>query len=65
MQWHRVTLGVTGPRTDERSHPKPFTDIRLDVVFTGPEGQSYRVPGFFAADGEAANSGVPRTYAHN
>ena len=30
----------------------------MDVVFTAPSGKKIRVPGFFAADGNAANSGA-------
>ncbi|TWU42117.1 DUF5060 domain-containing protein [Novipirellula artificiosorum] len=57
-KWHKVTLTFTGPETDERATPNPFTDYRLDVAFTGPSGQKYVVPGFFAADGNAAISGA-------
>ncbi len=30
-----------------------FQDYRLNVTFTSPSGKTYRVPGFFAADGDA------------
>ncbi|MBN2169542.1 MAG: DUF5060 domain-containing protein, partial [Actinobacteria bacterium] len=36
----------------------PFTDYRLQVSFTGPGGQTYDVPGYYAADGDAANTGA-------
>ena len=53
--WHKVTITFAGPETDERAEPNPFTDYRLDVIFTNGDS-SYRVPGYYAADGNAANS---------
>ena len=44
-----------GPETSETSEPNPFTDYRLDVTFTGPSGELV-VPGFFAADGQSAET---------
>lgn len=57
-QWHKVTLTLAGPHARERdSAPNPFTDYRFDVTFTHESGDpSYIVPGYFAADGNAANS---------
>jgi len=57
-KWHKVTLTFDGPDTGERATPNPFTDYRLDVFFTGPSGQKYVVPGFYAADGNAAITGA-------
>jgi hypothetical protein len=54
MTWHKVTLTMDGPETSERATPNPFINYRLDVTFTGANGQAYVVPGFFAADGNAA-----------
>ncbi|MFZ9011765.1 MAG: DUF5060 domain-containing protein [Anaerohalosphaeraceae bacterium] len=56
--WHKVTLSFDGPQTSEQAAPNPFTDFRLDVTFTGPSGQTYAVPGYFAADGDAADTGA-------
>lgn len=57
LQWHRLSLDVTGPETSETATPNPFTDHRLDVTFTHPAtGTSLTVPGYFAADGDAAES---------
>ena len=53
-KWHPVTLTFAGPETSERAMPNPFTDYRLDVTFVAPSGQHYVVPGFDAADGNAA-----------
>ena len=57
-QWHKVTLTLTGPQADESSTaPNPFTDYRMTVTFAHESGTpTYRVPGYFAGDGDAANS---------
>lgn len=56
--WHPVTVGFAGPSSEETSSsPNPFLDFRLLVTFTGPSGQSYAVPGFFAGDGAGGGSG--------
>ncbi|MCH7228406.1 DUF5060 domain-containing protein [Haloferula sp. A504] len=56
-KWHRVTLHCPGPATSETAEPNPFADYRLDATFSHPgSGKSYVVPGFYAADGDAAES---------
>jgi hypothetical protein len=46
-QWHKVT----------DTAPNPFTGYRFDVTFTHESGApSYVVPGYFAADGNAAET---------
>lgn len=59
-QWHKVTLTIDGPFAYERDQePNPFTDIRLNVTFTHESGSPrYVVPGYFAADANAAESGA-------
>jgi hypothetical protein len=58
-QWHKVTLTLDGPETSETADPNPFLDHRLTVTFVHESGApSYSVPGYFAADGNAANSGA-------
>jgi hypothetical protein len=59
-QWHKVTLTVNGPFAHQRdTQPNPFTDYRLTVHFVHASGTPrYRVPGYFAADGNAAHSGA-------
>ncbi|HJQ99111.1 MAG TPA: DUF5060 domain-containing protein [Candidatus Polarisedimenticolaceae bacterium] len=57
-QWHAVAVTFDGPASSETATPNPFTDYRLDVTFTGPSAQVYRVPGYYAADGDAANTGA-------
>lgn len=56
-KWHRITLTGHGPTTSETASPNPFSDYRMDVTFSHPaSGKSYHVPGFYAADGDAAES---------
>jgi hypothetical protein len=61
-QWHKVTLCLAGPFAAELDNaPNPFTDYRMTVRFTHESGQpSYDVPGYFAADGHAAESSADR-----
>jgi len=54
-KWHKVTLSFNGPQTSEAATPNPFADYRLNVTFTNGT-RSYTVPGFYAADGNAANT---------
>lgn len=58
MTWHKVTLSVNGPYAHEKDNrPNPFTDYRLMVTFLhSTSGDSFFVPGYFAADGNAANT---------
>ena len=37
--------------------PNPFLDYRLQVLFTGPSGQTYDVPGTFDGDGQGGSKG--------
>ena len=55
-QWHRVVIDFQGPPTSELADLNPFTDYRLNVAFSGPRGQAYVVPGYYAADGNAAET---------
>ena len=57
-QWHKVTLTLDGPFAHERDNePNPFTDCAMTVTFTHESGApKYTVPGYFAADGNAANT---------
>ncbi|MEP4077056.1 DUF5060 domain-containing protein [Haloferula sp.] len=56
--WHKVTLTLNGPYGHEKDNePNVFTDHDFSVTFTHSSGSpSYTVPGYFAADGDAANS---------
>ena len=56
-QWHKITLDFSGPRMSESE--ATFLDHRLDVTFEhAATGQTITVPGYFAADGRAADSGA-------
>ena len=57
-QWHKVTLTLDGPFAAELDNePNPFTDCNFTVTFTHESGSpSYKVPGYFAADGNAGES---------
>ncbi len=52
-----LTLSFGGPLTSEQHEVNPFTDYRLDVNFSS-RGKSFRIRGFYAADGNAGNSGA-------
>lgn len=56
--WHKVTVTLDGPFAAENdSQPNPFTDLAFTVTFTHESGTpSYQFPGYFAADGDAANT---------
>jgi hypothetical protein len=56
-QWHDVTLTFAGPQADEAGAVNPFLDARLDVTFA-KDGRQYLVPGYFAADGNAGQTGA-------
>ncbi len=57
-QWHKVTLTLDGPYAHELDNdPNPFVNYQLDVTFTHESGSpKYTMPGYFAADGDAANT---------
>lgn len=57
-QWHKVTLTLDGPFAREPdTSPNPFTDVRMSVTFTHESGAPrMTVPGYFAADGRAAET---------
>lgn len=56
-KWHQITLTFDGPQTHEEAAINPFTDYKLDVVFT-KGNRSFKRPGFYAADGNAAETGA-------
>ncbi|MEM9834725.1 MAG: malectin domain-containing carbohydrate-binding protein, partial [Bacteroidota bacterium] len=57
-KWHKVTLSFDGPSHSETdNNPNPFLDYRLNVMFShSGSGKSYTVPGYFAVDGNAAET---------
>jgi len=58
FKWEPIVINIKGPNASSSDQqPNPFLDYRLDVVFTGPSGQVYRVPGFYNGDGKGNNHG--------
>ncbi|MDP8244397.1 MAG: DUF5060 domain-containing protein [Candidatus Hinthialibacter antarcticus] len=54
-KWHRVSVTFDGPKASESGKVNPFLDYRMTVTFIkGP--RRIAIPGFFAADGNAAES---------
>lgn len=58
--WHDVRLDLAGPLANETdTAPNPFADYRCEVLFIHESGfPRYRVPGYFAADGNAGQTGA-------
>jgi hypothetical protein len=54
-KWHKITLTIDGPKTDEQHDYNPFLNYRMDVTFHH-DSVTYVVPGYFAADGDAGNT---------
>lgn len=57
IRWHKLTLVVTGPNAGENDSINPFLHYRLNVTFTHQQ-EKFVIPGFYAADGNAAESGA-------
>ena len=59
QRWHTLELTLDGPQASEGGTPNPFLDFRLEVTFQHlATGVQLVVPGFFAADGRAADTGA-------
>lgn len=54
-KWHTVSLVFDGPETSELADDNPFLNYKMDVLFSNGE-EKFSVPGFYAADGNAAES---------
>lgn len=54
-KWHKVTLTLDGPKTEEGAMSNPFLHYRFNVTFRH-DSATYVVPGYFAADGNAAET---------
>lgn len=59
-QWHKVTVSVAGPSTRETAKsPNPFLSFRMTATFHHvATKEDVVVPGYFAADGQAGESGA-------
>lgn len=55
-KWSKIELAFAGPDSKARGTLNPFA-VRLDVVFSGPNGNQYRVPGFYDGDGNGGKNG--------
>ncbi len=56
-RWHKVSLTFNGPNTSETANPNPFSEYRLEVTFTHQgSNRSIKVPGYYAACGNAENN---------
>jgi hypothetical protein len=56
-KWHKITLTFIGPETSEMDKLNPFMNYRFDVYFTHKEsGKTIKVPGYYAADGNAGET---------
>ena len=50
-RWSKVEIAFTGPSSAGMSEtPNPFT-TEVDVIFSGPNAESFTVPGFYDGDG--------------
>ncbi len=58
-KWHKITLTFDGPQTSELHSYNPFLNYRLNVNFRNGD-RTYLVPGYFAADGNAAESSADK-----
>ena len=56
-KWHRITLTFDGPFTSEQAEVNPFMDYRLRVEFRNGD-HTFIVPGYYAADGNAGETGA-------
>ena len=57
-QWDTYEIVLEGPMASENGEVNPFLDMRLEASFTHEDGTAYQIPGFFAADGQAAETGA-------
>ena len=56
-KWHKVTVTFRGPQTSEDAAANPFRDYRLNVTFS-KGNRRYVVAGYYAADGNAGQTGA-------
>ncbi|WP_114750950.1 DUF5060 domain-containing protein [Pleomorphovibrio marinus] len=56
-KWHTVTFTFDGPEVSETDEYNPFRGYRFNMTFRHENGrEAYTVPGYFAADGNAAET---------
>ncbi|WP_169513396.1 DUF5060 domain-containing protein [Flexithrix dorotheae] len=59
QKWDKITLDFEGPELSESGQDNPFMDYRLAVTFKNGNN-SFTVPGYFAADGNAGESSAEK-----
>ena len=55
QKWKKITLSFKGDTFTESQEDNPFLNYRLNVVFKH-KNKTYKVPGFYAADGNAGET---------
>jgi hypothetical protein len=55
MQWHKISFTFNGPESSELDSVNPFLDYQMYATFTKSQRQIV-VPGFYVADGNAAET---------
>lgn len=55
--YHAIRFTFNGPSTSETATPNPFRQYRFILEVTHSSGTKYSVPGFYAASGDAGNTG--------
>ena len=58
-KWHKVTLTISGEELSETDAENPFLNYRLNVTFKN-KNKTYVIPGFYAADGNAAETSATK-----
>lgn len=56
-RWHSITFNFEGPESSEQAQDNPFLNYRLSATFTKGD-ESFKLRGYYAADGDAAASGA-------
>ncbi|MDX2302388.1 MAG: DUF5060 domain-containing protein [Microscillaceae bacterium] len=56
-KWHKITISFFGPESSEQDTDNPFLNYRLHVTFQ-KGNKTYVVPGYYAADGQAGETGA-------
>ena len=54
-QYHKVTLTYDSEQIFQET-ATTYENHRMDVTFTAPSGKTFKIPGYFAADGNAHNT---------
>lgn len=58
QQYHKTTITFNAVNLSEE--PATYLNYRMNVTFTSPSDKTYVVPGYFAADGDAAETSAVR-----